>query len=156
MLAAGCRFAAVLLTGLLAGILFGDRMGASLVRPHLAAAAFVQFQQGLHLAFVPLLPVLMGLAMVGGGAWLVSARARARSREFRLVALAVLGVFTVFVLTRTVNVPINEQLMTWSAASPPADLLASWRPWEIAHTVRTVIAVTAFALHLVALLVREP
>jgi hypothetical protein len=42
---ASLRFVTLLSTGLLAGILFGDRMGASLARPELSPSSFVTFQQ---------------------------------------------------------------------------------------------------------------
>jgi len=57
----------------------------------------------------------------------------------------------VLVLTRAVNVPINEQLMTWSVETPPANLMEIWRPWEQVHSIRTVIAIAAFAFQVVAL-----
>jgi len=54
-------------------------------------------------------------------------------------------------ITRAVNVPINNQLMTWSAAAPPANLRELWAPWERVHTIRTIVAVGAFVLEAVAL-----
>jgi predicted DNA repair protein MutK len=60
------RFVAVLSTGLVAGILFGDRMGATFARPALPASSFVTFQQVLHLRFVPVMPILRtALAVLG-------------------------------------------------------------------------------------------
>lgn len=34
------------------------------------------------------------------------------------------------VLTRTVDVPINNQLMTWSSSAPSADVMQIWTRWE--------------------------
>lgn len=133
------RFVALLSTGLLAGILFGDRMGASFVRPTLPSSCFVQFQQGLHGHFVPMLPFLMSIAILASLKWLILARSRSKGVGLALLGLATLGLASAFVLTLTVNVPINQQLMTWSPAAPPPDVMEIWRTWERAHTGRTVL-----------------
>lgn len=144
------RFVAVLSTGLTAGILFGDRMGATHARVALPVSSFVTFQQVLHTRFVPMMPILMGIAIVSSLAWLVLLRSRPRSAEFALVALVTLAFVLVFALTRAVNVPINVELMTWEAASPPADVRGVWARWESAHTVRTLVAVVGFSLSILA------
>jgi len=149
-IAGAVRFVAVLSTGLIAGILFGDRMGATFARPALSASSFVTFQQVLHMHFVPMMPILMGVATLSSVAWVVVVRSRPRSAEFVLAALAALAVTFVFVLTRAINVPINVELMKWDASSPPPDVMEVWARWERAHTVRTVIAVLAFSLVILA------
>jgi hypothetical protein len=44
-----------------------------------------------------------------------------------------------------VNIPINGRLMTWDAAAPPSDMSVVWAPWERIHSIRTVLAIVAFA-----------
>ena len=145
------RFLAVLAAGLTAGILFGDRMGVSFARRALSPSSFVSFQQVLHEHFVPLMPILILTSVVTGLAWLVLGRSTAGRVELVAVLLAVVGFIAVFVLTRLVNVPINVQLMSWDAASPPADVTLIWARWEATHTIRTSIAVAGFALEVLAL-----
>lgn len=144
------RFVAVFSTGLLAGILFGDRMGASFARPALSPSGFVTFQQTQHMHFVRMMPVLMGIAVLSSMAWLVLIRSRLRTAGFLFVALATASLVAIAILTRTVNVPINLQLMTWSASSPPLDMMQIWARWEQVHTVRTVMAMLGFACALFA------
>lgn len=144
------RFIAVFSTGLLAGILFGDRMGASLARPELSPSSFVTFQQVQHLRFVRMMPVLMGIAILSSIAWLVWIRSRIGTASSLFLALGTLALIAVAILTRTVNVPINTQLMTWSTSSPPPDMMQIWARWEQAHTVRTVLATLGFACELFA------
>lgn len=145
------RFLAVLAAGLIAGILLGDRMGASFARPALPPSSFVTFQQIQHAHFVRMMPILMGITIVSSAAWLIRIRSRARSTEFVFLGLATLAFVSVAVLTGAVNVPINRELMTWNAAFPPADVMAIWARWERVHTIRTVLAVLGFALELLAL-----
>lgn len=144
------RFLAVLSAGLVAGIFLGDRMGASFARPALSPSSFVTFQQIQHAHFVTMMPILIGIAILSSVAWLVLIRARVGSAEFLFLALATVATISVIVLTRTVHVPINSQLMTWTASSPPPDVMGIWARWEQAHTVRTVLAVLGFALELSA------
>ena len=145
------RFFAIFASGLVAGILFGDRMGATFARPTLTPSAFVQFQQVLHVRFVPLMPILIAVAILASMTWLILLRHSLKTTRFALVASATIGMILVFALTRTVNVPINRLLMTWSVSAPPPNVMELWRPWEQAHTVRTITSVLAFALQLWAL-----
>jgi uncharacterized membrane protein len=144
------RFGAVLFTGLVAGIFLGDRMGASFARPALSPSSFVTFQQIQHAHFVKMMPILIGIATLSSVAWLVLIRARSGGAEFVLVALGTLAYISVIVLTRMVNVPINNQLMTWNAVSPPPDVMEIWARWEHVHTVRTFLAVSGFTFELLA------
>jgi uncharacterized membrane protein len=57
----------------------------------------------------------------------------------------------VLAMTLAVNIPINKRLMTWNAAQPPADLSTAWAPWERIHSIRTVLAIVAFAAEVIAL-----
>jgi hypothetical protein len=68
-----------------------------------------------------------------------------RSSEFILTLIATLSTMAVILLTRLINVPVNETLMTWQASSPPENVMQLWAPWEGSHTIRTVIALLGFA-----------
>lgn len=142
---------AILSAGLVAGILFGDRMGASFARPVLPASSFVQFQQIQHVHFARMMPPLILTAIAAGLAWLALARAQWSGVAFWLVALATAAMACGFALTLAVNIPINNQLMTWSVAAPPADVREVWSRWERIHTIRTILWLGAFALEAVAL-----
>jgi uncharacterized membrane protein len=145
------RFVALLSTGLLAGIFLGYRTGATFALPKLPASSFVQFQQVIHKYYVRVLPILQIMAVLGTLTWLLLLRSSARSFGFVLIALAAAGTVCVFVLTAAFNVPINKKLMTWSASAPPANMTEIWRPWDRVNTVRTILAVGAFAFEVMAL-----
>ena len=97
-----------------------------------------------------MMPILMGIAILSSVAWLVLIRSRAGSWSFSFLALATLAYVSVAVLTRTINVPINDLLMTWNASSPPPNVMEIWARWEQVHTVRTFVAVIGFAFELLA------
>ena len=145
------RLIALLSTGLLAGVFLGWRMGPSFALPILPASSFVQFQQVVHVHYVRFMPILQIVAVLSSLTWLYLLRSSARSLGFGLVALAAAGAICVFLLTVTVNVPINKKLMTWSASAPPENLSEIWRPWEQVNIVRTILAVGVFSLEVLAL-----
>jgi len=144
------RVIAIVSSGLFAGILFGDRMGASFARPALSASSFLQFQRIQHTYFARLMPPLALSSIAGALVWLILARAQWNTAAFWLVAVAAGDMITGFALTLTVNVPINNQMMTWNVAAPPDNVREIWARWESVHTVRTILWVTAFAMEAVA------
>ncbi len=139
------RFLQLLLTGLYTGLLFADRIGVTPIRPKLPPAAFVLYQQELHLKFGKLMPVLLAGSLLAGIVSLVLTRREFQSKAFLLTLLATICTVCVIIMTRLINVPINETLMTWQVASPPENVMQLWAPWEGSHTIRTVIAVLGFA-----------
>ena len=159
------RFGSVFGAGLASSVLLGDRMGASFARPELPASSFVTFQQIVHRHFVVMMPILLGITILSCAAWLMMGRSRrgsaagpatgpgrcpGRCAEFAFLALGALAFVSIAVLTRSINVPINVQIMTWDPSSPPPEVMNTWARWESAHTARTVIAVVGFGLLLLA------
>ncbi len=145
------RVIAILPSGLVAGILFGDRMGATFARPSLSPSSFLQFQRIQHVHFVRMMPPLILGAIAAGLGWLILVRAQWNSFQFWLVALATGAMVCATALTLAVNIPINNQLMTWSVAAPPDNMREIWSHWEKVHTVRTILWLGAFALEVVVL-----
>jgi hypothetical protein len=94
------------------------------------------------LAVATLLPALIGTAV------LAYQSVRTKTRWPAVAALALLVL--IFGLTVAVNLPINADQLTWNAQSPPADWTGVRDRWQIAHAVRTIAAVLAFALLIVA------
>jgi ABC-type Na+ efflux pump permease subunit len=139
------RFLQILLTGLYTGLLFADRIGVTPIRPKLPVAAFVLYQQQLHSTFGKLMPVLLVGSLLAGALSLALLRRDYRSREFIFTTIATLCTLCVVIVTRLINVPINETLMTWQVSSPPENVMQLWAPWEGAHTIRTAIALLGFA-----------
>ena len=150
------RVVAVAGAGLYAGILLGDLAGAAQARPQLNPSSLVQLQQIIHARFVIIMPVLVVVTLLACVAWLVFVRSNRKSPEFWLVVGATAGVVLCGILTRLVSVPINDQLVKWSVAFPPPNVHELWAPWEGAHAIRTVIALVAFSLAVVALAIATP
>jgi uncharacterized membrane protein len=140
---------AVFSTGLIAGILFGDRAGNTYARRRLAPDAFISFQREQNRRFAAMMPLPILAAVVASSAWLVLLRDRFATPEFALAAAGTTCLILAVVMTRAVNIPINDRID--AATGPPRDLEKIWTRWERVHTVRTGFALLAFACELAAL-----
>jgi uncharacterized membrane protein len=148
------RVVALTCAGMLAGIFFGYRMGAYYALQKISSSSFVQFQQEVHVHYVKLMPPLNLCALLAALAWLFMERSHRSSAEFRLVAASACGIALIIAMTRAVNVPLNNKLMTWDAAAPPADVRAIWAPWDRVNTIRTLVSAGVLLLEAVAANIR--
>jgi uncharacterized membrane protein len=148
------RVVAVVSAGLLAGIFLGYRMGVQHASGELSPSAFVQLQQIIHVHYVRFMPPLVLTALLSSVLWVALVRSQWRTAEFWLVAISACAILVIAAATRAVNVPLNNQLMTWSVASPPTNLRELWAPWDLVNTLRSVLATGALILQAVALSLR--
>jgi uncharacterized membrane protein len=148
------RVVAVVCAGLLAGIYFGYRTGTYYALQKLSASSFVQFQQVAHAHFVRSMPPLVLTALLAALAWLLMVRSQWTSAEFWLIAASTCGIALIAAMTRAVNVPLNNELMTWNIAAPPGNLRAIWAPWDRVNTIRTLVAAGVLILEAAALSLR--
>lgn len=145
------RVIAVLCSGLMAGLLFGDWLGPSFARAAMNASSFIQFQQIVHVNYLRTLPALSTIAVAAPILWLIILRTRRDSAEFKILLSAIVAIAVGYTITFVFNVPVNNQLETWDFAAPPANAREIWSHWEKAHVVRTIFWVTGFFLETVAL-----
>ncbi len=145
------RVVAILSSGLMAGLLFGDWLGPAFARSAMSVSSFVEFQQIVHINYLLTLPALSTIALATPILWLVMLRTRRDSAEFRILLGAAVAIAIGFAITLVFNVPVNNQLETWNASAPPANARKIWSNWEKAHVIRTVFWVVGFFLEIVAL-----
>ena len=150
------RVVAVLSSGLMAGLLFGDWLGPSFARAAMNESSFIQFQQIVHINYLRTLPALSTIAIVAPILWLIMLRARRDSAEFKVLAGATVAIAIGYIITFVFNVPVNNQLETWNVTAPPANAREIWSQWEKAHVMRTIFWVIGFSLETVALVVSSP
>jgi uncharacterized membrane protein len=132
------RVVAVLCSGLMAGLLFGDWLGPSFARSAMSASSFIQFQQIVHINYLRTLPALSTVAIAAPIMWLIMLRRRRNISEFKVLLTATIAIAIGYTITFVFNVPVNNQLETWNVAAPPANAREIWSQWEKAHVVRTI------------------
>ncbi len=147
------RVAALFCSGLMAGLLFGDWLGPSFARSAMSESNFIQFQQIVHINYLLTLPALSTLALLAPILWLMILRRQRHRGEFKLILVATLAILIGYTITFVFNVPVNDQLETWNAASPPANAREIWSRWENAHVVRTIFWMLGFLIESIALAV---
>jgi uncharacterized membrane protein len=141
----------IVCAGLSSGVFLGHKMGISVARHRLTPQDFVHLGQSSHRYFSRVMPILTISGVLASVLWSVLLRSSSQTVQFWFVLGASIEMVAAVVLTRAVNIPINKQLMSWSTEAPPANLREVWEPWEKAHTVRTILVLSAFILQVVAL-----
>ena len=150
------RLVALLSSGIMAGLLFGDWLGPAFARSRMSVSGFIEFQQIVHLNYLRVLPALSTIAAGLPILWVVVLRRQRSGAEFRLVLGAVIAILAGFMITLVFNVPVNDQLEGWSAAAPPGNAREIWKDWEQAHIVRTVFWMIGFTLEAAAVAWEKP
>jgi uncharacterized membrane protein len=148
------RVVAVVSAGLLAGIFLGHRAGLHYALSELNPSSFVRLGQTMYAHNARFMPSLVFTAPASSVLWLVMVGSQWRTAEFWLVATSACGIVAIVAVSRAVNLPLNQQLMTWSVASPPPNPQQLWAPWERINTLRSVLATGALVLETVALSVK--
>jgi len=143
---ASIRFVSLLFTSLLVGTVFGIWLGFNPAA--LTATAYVEMQQNAIRALNVSLPVLGLVCILLTAALAVLTKDDKRAR-YLLVAAAIC-LAAAGLITRFANQPINAIVMTWSPQAPAAnwtELRDTWWHW---HVLRTIAAIAALALALLA------
>ncbi len=151
---------ATLTTGLAAGVLYAYAVSVNLGLAVQPDESYVATMQAINEKIQnPVFFASFFGAVLFSLAALAAHFPRSRSRRFQLIALAcVLYIGGGFLLTASINVPLNNQL---AAVDPdaPARVLAAAReayegPWDFWNTIRTVFSTLAFLALVGACLVR--
>jgi uncharacterized membrane protein len=136
------RFASVVFTALIAGgtfVIWGGYDPAPF-----SPATYIEQQQNAIRGLNVLMPVLGGLAIVSTliCAW----QQRKRRNVFVLLVVGAAFLIISGLITRFGNQPINDIVMTWNAANPPASWTELRDQWWGLHRLRTICSLIALAL----------
>ena len=145
------RFIDLLLVALVAGTTFGIWIGYD--PAGLSAATWLEQQQHAIRALNALMPTLGALCIVLTLALAVMTRRSPRARY--LLVAALLCLVAAGVVTRFGNQPINVQVMSWTAQTLPQNWTQFRDWWWQWHVVRTVAAVAALCLLIMAVLTQR-
>lgn len=140
------RGIALLSTGLLAGAFGYGALNVVATFNAVPLDVRLTFHTALMRMNGPVVQTVMACAAVSSVVFAVLVRRRARLLAAGSGGLVLLS----FLVTRFGNVPINAEIKTWAVTSAPPDHAAVLRRWEMFNNIRTVAALAAFVLILVA------
>jgi len=152
----GSEALAITLLGLMSGFFFAFAIDVVPAMTHLDASQYVTTQQWINKV---VRNATFGAAYFGSTVipFVVAAIAFVQGRRSTALAWFVIAAVyfgAVFWITRTVNIPINNELATWNAASPPADWLRARDRWNDSNAVRAAAAALCFFAAVVLALAR--
>jgi hypothetical protein len=136
------QFSNIVLTGLVAGVIFGIWIGYN---PHdLSAVTYVEQQQNAIRALNVLMPMLGLLSIMLTISNAIISKLEKLKRN-TLITAALLLIFS-GLITRFGNQPINAIVMTWNLENIPDTWTALRDKWWSFHIMRTVATTIGFAL----------
>lgn len=111
-----------------------------------------KMQHSIRMLTVP----LPAVAILGVFFTVASAIFARRDRlTFYLLIAASICLIAGAMITVFGNVPINNQIMTWSIKAPPSNWTALSEKWWLFHTVRTILTMAGLSFLILAVLVRR-
>jgi len=140
--------ASVFFAGLLAGEEFVIRFGVRGPLARLDPRPHIEMRQGLIRALRVLVPIIFSAAFLSGVASAVIHWSEPR-RSLCLASVALLAAFMLLTLFGTV--PINRAAGKWDPSDPPEGWEAAIHRWERLDSIRTALAIGAFALVVIGL-----
>lgn len=134
----------IVLFALVMGVFWGTWFSLSRTMSQLSAPAFVAVgHQMIHNLGVPmaiLLPLALLSALVTGALlW------RGRGAAFWWLLAGFILMVAALVITLAVEVPIDNQIQAWTAATLPGDWRQIQSRWELFHAIRTFASIAAVA-----------
>ena len=131
---------AILVTGLLAGVMLGVAMEQQTAQK-LPEAAWTLRQQNDDALFRKVMPFTFTAMML----LLVASIFLLRGSSRIAMVVATIAALAVIIVTAGWEVPINNEVVKWIAGSAPADWTGTRDKWLHYHWVRTWIGVASFA-----------
>jgi uncharacterized membrane protein len=133
----------IVLFSLVMGVFWGTWFSLSRTMDQLSGETFVavghQMIQNLGVPMAILLP----LALVSALVTLALLWREGRTARFWWLAAGFALMVVALVVTLAVEVPIDNQIQDWTAATLPGDWRSIQSRWELWHTVRTFLSIGA-------------
>jgi uncharacterized membrane protein len=146
---------AIVLLALVMGVFWGTWFTLTRSLETFDAAEFIHIGKTIIANVMTPMQILMPLTLVvvAACAWLTPDK---RSTAFYLQVVALLLAVVVLVITVGVEVPIDNQIKTWTPETVPENWLDLRARWQMFHTLRTFVSIAALATMTWAAVVTKP
>jgi uncharacterized membrane protein len=137
-------FVSLVVVGLVAGIFLATQLGQLRVQNTLDAGDFTLVKHGFEVAVGKVMPVLVIAAGLSIAPLVFLLRSSGPAR-FIAVVLALILWACVIIATLVYNAPVNALAVEWNPEAPPANWEELRDQWHRGQTIRTPLAIAAFA-----------
>ncbi|HKO86017.1 MAG TPA: DUF1772 domain-containing protein [Actinomycetota bacterium] len=135
----------IVLFALVMGVFWGTWFSLSRTMSQLSPETFLAVGHEMIQNLGTPMAILLPFALLSALITLVLARQEGHAAAFRWVAAGFLLMVAALVITLAVEVPIDNRIQTWTAATLPADWRSIQARWELWHTARTFASIAALA-----------
>jgi uncharacterized membrane protein len=133
----------IVLFALVMGVFWGTWFSLSRTMDRLSAETFVAVGHQMIQNLGAPMAILMPLALLSALVTLALLWPSRRTAAFWWLLAGFLLMVAALVITLAVEVPIDNQIETWTAATLPADWRSIQSRWELFHTIRTFASIAA-------------
>jgi uncharacterized membrane protein len=139
------QFVTLLLFSLVTGVFWGTWFSLSRSMAAITPATFLEVGRLMIANLGGPMSVLMPAALLSALVLCVLLFRGRQTRANVFASASLVLMVTALVITLAVNVPIDRQIQSWTAATVPADWLAIRDRWEFYHGLRTLVSLVALA-----------
>jgi len=139
------QFVTVMLYAMVAGVLWGTWLALARTMTRYDVIVFLADGQHMINNLATIMPILIISTGALGMALAVALFRRGSATAAWLTVAGVLLLVAVTVTTLTVNVPIDNQIKTWTPERLPADWQALRTRWAEFHTLRSFLSLAGLA-----------
>jgi uncharacterized membrane protein len=133
----------IVLFALVMGVFWGTWFALSRTMSRLSAETFVAVGHEMIRNLGVPMAILLPLALLSALVTLVLLWQGGREAPFWWLLAGFLLMVAALVITLAVEVPIDNRIETWTAATLPGDWRSIQSRWELFHTIRTFLSIAA-------------
>ena len=133
----------IVLFALVMGVFWGTWFSLSRTMSQLSPDTFLAVGHQMINNLGGPMAVLLPLSLLSGLVTLVLLRQGRHRVAFWWLLAGFLLMVAALVITLAVEVPIDNQIQTWTATTLPSDWRSTQTRWELFHTVRTFASIAA-------------
>ena len=139
------QFITLLLLMLITGLFWGTWFAISRSIENFSAAEFIHIGKVIIKNVANPMRVIMPLCilLMAVSLWLYPEK---RSVSFYLIVTSFVLLIVTLIITVGIEVPIDNQIKTWSPETVPSDWTAIRSRWQFFHTIRTFTSLVSFSL----------
>ena len=138
------QLATIILFALVMGVFWGTWFSLARSMSSISATTFLEIGQTMIQNLRVPMAILSPTAIIVSVATLFVIPDK-KSLQFYLAVAGAVLMTAAIGITLLVNVPIDNQIKTWTAATLPANWMEIRERWETFHTARTFVSLFAFA-----------